>query len=483
MFRSVEHCSLLGMNQALLVNRRAVSMDHRADDNEMTLNLSFLQGLLANISAKARLTNRHTKCPETPLATLTQACRALMQPGGEASEIRIAHEALLAYTLLEPDERLSFFNELTDDYGASFQDIHEAYAVFKSCPDNFTAQKLFEVCEPRRQELLRRMNRHPGGTHELVRMRAHLLALLQENDSLRPLDADFAHLFASWFNRGFLVLKAIDWHTPASILEKVIRYEAVHEIQDWDDLRSRLNPNDRRCYAFFHPATGDEPLIFVEVALCRGTPTSIQDILNNEAAERDADFDTAVFYSISNCQAGLKGISFGNFLIKQVAQELKQQLPQLERFVTLSPLPGFARWLQSQRARGSELLPDGIEGETAPSAAAMTPEREELDSGLVGLAAHYLLNVKHRNGEPLDPVARFHLGNGASLQSINAAADLSANGMTQSHGLMVNYLYELDRIEQNHEAYELTHTVAAAPEVRRQAARISAGNTPRTGIN
>jgi malonyl-CoA decarboxylase len=436
----------------------------------MTLNLNFLQGLLANISARARITSNPGPVA-TPLADLSNACSALMQPGGEASEIRIARQALEAYAQLDQHERLIFFRLLTEEYGACFRAIHEAYAEFDARQDNVSAQRLFEACEPRRQELLRRLNRHPGATYQLVRMRAHLLNLMRDDNTLQPLDADFSHLFTSWFNRGFLVLETIDWDTPASILERIIRYEAVHEIQDWEDLRSRLNPENRRCYAFFHPATGDEPLIFVEVALCTGTPKNIRDILANEGPEEPAMIDTAVFYSISNCQQGLKGVSFGNFLIKQVAQELKQQLPELKRFVTLSPLPGFVRWLQTDQNQGNSSVSKEVLRLLDDPDSLSDSGEGPLQSQLVALAAHYLVNAKDESGRPLDPVARFHLGNGASLDGIHPAADLSPRGRRQSRGLMVNYLYELDRIEQNHEALSRNGTVVAATHIQRLASR------------
>lgn len=435
----------------------------------MTLNLTFLQGMLSGIFASARQRRSAREAPAAaPLAELSQACEALMQPGGEASEIRIAHQALAAYARLGDSERLSFFTLLTERYGPCFSAVHRAYERFRAQEDQLTAVTLFEACEPRRQELLRRMNRYPGGTYELVKMRADLLPLLDRHPSLRALDADFAHLFNSWFNRGFLVLERIDWNTPAAILEKVIRYEAVHEIRDWNDLRRRLDPDNRRCYAFFHPATGDEPLIFVEVALCQGTPHNIRDILAGDEIT-DIDADTAVFYSISNCQDGLKGISFGNFLIKQVAQELGQELPGLERFVTLSPLPGFARWLREEQASGRVLLPESQLALLDDPAASRV-----LDDRLVELAAHYLLEVRDSSGRPLDPVARFHMGNGASLASINPRADLSPRGLSQSHGVMVNYLYELDAIERNHEAYSRSGTVVTTPDIERAARRVAA---------
>ena len=285
----------------------------------------------------------------------------------------------------------------------------------------------------------------PGATHLLVRMRADLLRLGRGEEALMALDLDFRHLFASWFNRGFLVLRPINWESPAAILEKIIAYEAVHAIDSWDDLRRRLQPADRRCFAFFHPAMPDEPLIFVEVALTQGVASSVQALLAEDRRVRPADqADTANFYSISNCQAGLAGISFGNSLIKQVAADLSQVLPGLKTFVTLSPMPGFRRWLADQ----------GL-------------DRDDMtETQLRQLGAHYLTRAKRGDGQPLDPVARFHLGNGALVHALNAGADTSPKGLKQSHGLMVNYLYDLARVSQNHERFASAQEVAMSGEVR-----------------
>jgi malonyl-CoA decarboxylase len=274
-------------------------------------------------------------------------------------------------------------------------------------------------------------------------------------------------LLGSWFNRGFLVLQRIDWSSPANVLEKIIRYEAVHEIRDWNDLRRRIDPPDRRCYAFFHPALVDEPLIFVEVALTTTMPSAIAPLLDEDRMVLpQSAARTAVFYSISNCQQGLAGISFGNFLIKQVVEELRRDLPKLDTFVTLSPIPGFGRWLKR-------------DGNLAEETAAMLdepgwPQNHEHAEGLrkvvEPLAASYLLAAKTATGRPLDPVARFHLGNGARLERLNWLGDTSRKGLAEAAGMMVNYLYALDSIERNHEAYAERGEVIAAPSVRRLAA-------------
>ena len=316
--------------------------------------------------------------------------------------------------------------------------------------------------------MLRQLNSAPGGTERLVRMREDLLGMLNDVSRLKRTDGDFEYLFSSWFNRGFLVLRPIDWTTSAHILEKVISYEAVHEISSWEDLRRRLLPEDRRCYAFFHPAMPDEPLIFVEVALTNEIATSIQIVL---AEGRDGiaaeEASAAVFYSISNCQKGLQGVSFGNFLIKQVASDLAHDLPNLKTFVTLSPVPTFTRWL----SKISEEAPDGKAHEAL--GAVQSIEDGEglkriagLKDSLTELAAHYFLNEKRPDGLPIDPVARFHLGNGASLLQINWAGDVSTKGLKQSAGLMVNYLYNLQDVEANHETYAQDRVVVAHRSVK-----------------
>ena len=300
-------------------------------------------------------------------------------------------------------------------------------------------------------------------------MRSDLLTHMDGRKDLAAVDHDVAHLLASWFNRGFLVLRRIDWSTPANILEQIIRYEAVHEIRDWDDLRRRIDPADRRCYAFFHPALADAPLIFVEVALTETIPSGIAPLLavdrKGVAIERAR---TAVFYSISNTQRGLGGISFGNFLIKQVVEELRRELPKLDTFVTLSPVPNFMQWLKTAddvpvTEEERELMkqlddPNWYEHEEVTA---------QLRAVLEPLAAHYFLRARNPKGRIIDPVARFHLGNGARLERIDWLGDLSAKGLRESAGIMVNYLYRLDDIEENHEAYANNGEVVASSAVKK----------------
>ena len=294
---------------------------------------------------------------------------------------------------------------------------------------------------------------------------------MAHRDDLATLDNDFVHLFASWFNRGFLVLRKIDWSTPASLLEKIIRYEAVHAIKDWNDLRARIDLPDRRCYAFFHPALVDEPLIFVEVALTRGIPAAIEPILSTrrEGVE-PGRATTAVFYSISNCQRGLAGVSFGNFLIKQVVEEISREIPRLSTFVTLSPAPNFAEWLKRERASATSAAL-GEEDRAALAALDRSDwwsdpaTADAVEEPLLRAAAWYYLRGRTPRGAPVDSVARFHLGNGARLERLNFLADTSERALRQSHGLMVNYLYDLEDIEKNHEAFAQQRQVVAASAV------------------
>lgn len=394
-------------------------------------------------------------------APIAELCAALLSSRGEVSGARLARDILAHYARLDAGGRRAFFAYLAADLDLDPDRLTEAAAAYKAKRDARTLAKLTREAEPRRQELFRRLNQAPGATGELVRMRLDLLNLLPEAPELGVIDPDFQHLFASWFNRGFLVLRHIDWRTPANILEKIIEYEAVHAINDWDDLQRRLRPNDRRCFAFFHPAMPEEPLIFVEVALTKGVPGSVQTLLaEGRTPLADGEFDTAVFYSISNCQEGLRGISFGNSLIKQVVEEVRVDLPQVSRYVTLSPVPTLARWLEKvapERPPVAQVL----EAAAKADPKAMEPHKAILRH----LTAEYLLHVKRGDGMPADPVARFHLGNGALLHDVHALADTSANGFRQSCTAMVNYLYDVAKVERNNEAFVTDRQVAAAKQV------------------
>ncbi|MBN9580826.1 MAG: malonyl-CoA decarboxylase [Afipia sp.] len=398
----------------------------------------------------------------------------LLSRRGEASGTALAHSLLAGYAAAHPDDQLAFLDALADRFGPDMTQLDKALtAVRNDGPTPDAVDALLKAAEPRRQELIRRLNLAPGGTASLVRMREELLSHVAARPALKPVDSDFVHLFASWFNRGFLVLQRIDWTTPANILEKIIRYEQVHAISNWDDLRSRLAPSDRRCYGFFHPQLVDEPLIFVEVALTRDSPAAIAPLLDLSRTPIAAtEATTAVFYSISNTQQGLAGISFGNFLIKQVVEEIKRELPNVQTFVTLSPAPGFASWLNGERAAETSPLIDAatraaLDLLDTPGWADDAARAEQVRAALLPLAAWYFLEAKGKRGQPRDPVARFHLGNGARLERLNFLGDRSEKGLQQSYGLMVNYLYALDKIEANHEAYAEKGKIAASPAVRK----------------
>ncbi|MEM9430305.1 MAG: malonyl-CoA decarboxylase family protein [Pseudomonadota bacterium] len=365
---------------------------------------------------------------------------------GEVSGLALARQILERYRATSDAEKRAFFSHLAEGMAVDPAAVRAALEGLEAGQSRASYRAFLAAAEAPRQELIRRLNQVPGATGALVAMRADLLRLIEGSAALEALDLDFRHLFSSWFNRGFLVLRPISWESPAHILEKIIAYEAVHTIDSWSDLRRRLDPRDRRCFAFFHPAMPDEPLIFVEVALTDGVPGSVQALLAEDRTPIAAEAaDTATFYSISNCQDGLAGISFGTSLIKQVVSDLALALPMLTTFVTLSPIPGLRAWSEDE----------GL----------------SLDADVVrGVAALYLLTARRGDGRPRDPVARFHLGNGAEVYDLHAGADTSTKGIAQSGGVMVNYLYDVSRLAENHERYATSVEIAASPGVRALAA-------------
>ncbi|MEM7634186.1 MAG: malonyl-CoA decarboxylase [Pseudomonadota bacterium] len=424
--------------------------------------ITYFQDLLSS------LFERRTSSSAKPDARgMLALCNSLLADTGEVTGLQTASSLLAKYAQADKEHKLEFFQSLASDFDIDTEALAERTATYAADRSATNLTGLLEVAEPRRQELLRRLNGVPGGTETLVRMREDLLQILRQDADLARVDVDFEHLFSSWFNRGFLVLRPIDWTTPAHILEKIIKYEAVHAIDSWDDLRRRLQPADRRCFAYFHPAMPNEPLIFVEVALTADIAGSIQAVL---AESRDPvlpqDAAAAIFYSISNCQKGLRGVSFGNFLIKQVATDLASSLPNIKTFITLSPIPGFMTWLKAQ----SEADPDSALAALYTVASELTPENADEATpdeiaGLKSLAARYFLQEQRPKGGPIDPVARFHLGNGASLRTIHWLGDRSENGLRNSAGMMVNYHYDLKSVDANHEAYSKDGKVIASREV------------------
>lgn len=393
-----------------------------------------------------------------PLQELRAACSVLMGGIGEASRRAVATRALSAYQSLDDAGRRAFFSHLLEGYGADAGRLTAAFDRWAGSRSPEAAAALFAAAEPARQELLRRINHAPGATLALVGMRADLRRLMREDPALRPLDEDFRHLLSSWFNRGFLRLEEITWDSPREIHRHMLRFEKVHPMADRHELKRRLAPKDRRCYAFFHPATGDVPLIFVEVALVRGIPGQVRPILDPGESISPSRADTAVLYSINNALEGLAGISFGNFLIKQVIEQIRAELPHLENFVTLSPIPGFRRWWEGRAEAPPVRALEEIIGEEAG--------RSAFRAQILPALARYIAAEKREDGKPLDAVARFHLGNGASAWRLHWPANPSEQAWEQSYGAMITYRYEPEKVEQRHESFVRDRAVAVGEQIR-----------------
>ena len=407
------------------------------------------------------------------LSRATSAVRQLVSERGESNAVSMALDVISSYRKLNADHRSKFFTMLAEQFNIDAEQLTKATQSFAADPSARNYIRLQKISESPRQELLRRLNRAPGGTAAVVEMRRDLLTLLNKKPELMGLDYDMRHLLSSWFNPGFLKMHRVDWKSPAEILEKIIAHEAVHAIDGWDDLRRRLQP-DRRCFAFFHPQLPDEPLIFVEVALLPEIPVAIMPLVDKKSTpnEQTNQFKVAAFYSISNCESGLRGVSMGNFLIKRVAEQLHAEFPGLKTFVTLSPIPGLMEWvtagahlgdlpssdkikpaIRKARDEALELLKFSGANWMDKLGKAWHPDHcsEQEKAAMMALTAIYLTVVTpSRDG---NPVAKFHLGNGAKLHQINWAGDLSKNGLKQSAGLMVNYLYDLSSVEENHERF------------------------------
>ena len=383
---------------------------------------------------------------------INKAADSVMSSSGEVSSIVFAEHLLHLINDQTDEELLVFLNYLLTEYDIDTESLLENVQAYQSERNQDNLNLISSSSEPKWIELFRRLNAAPAGTHKLIKLREKIKYLLtMGNLELESLDKGLLRLFKYWFNPSFLVLEKIDWSTPANVLEKIIEYEAVHEINSWDDLRARLAPSDRQCFAFFHPLIPEDPLIFVEVALTNKIPETIAEVIRIERDEIENDqINTAVFYSISNCQNGLSGISFGNFLIKKVAHKLRQEIDGLDNFLTLSPLPGLMRWLENN----------------APLAYERCKNKTIEDNDLIQKTIKYLTESNRNDGLPNDPVARFHLGNGAILKQININGDLSKKGLDQSNGVMLNYLYDLDTVERNHELFVQTKEVLLSNELK-----------------
>lgn len=412
--------------------------------------------------------------------------RCLEEKGGEVSARFRAAELGKAYLALSATGRRRFLDVLASEYDVDSDAVEKGIENRRNAVDPDELQRatiaLRNVLEPPRAKLLRQFNTLEEGVKFLVDLRSELIAWARESSGLKALDLDLYRLLNSWFDVGFLDLQQITWKTPAAVLEKLINYEAVHKIHSWQDLKHRLE-DDRLCYAFFHSRMPDEPLIFVEIALVNGISSNIGKLLDRTAPPRDpAKADTAIFYSISNCQKGLAGVSFGNFLIKRVVADMTAKMPNLKQFCTLSPVPGFMKWLQQYNDSGELgkneasvlhfIQEDGLDTDVLrmivneEASVADKNLDKELKQAMLRLCSHYLVREK-RGGRARDPVANFHLTNGARLERINWAADLSDNGLRNSAGIMVNYLYDLPDIERNHESYRSNGEVVISSSVRK----------------
>lgn len=394
-------------------------------------------------------------------------CNTLLSLKGEASSVALAEEILLAYSQFEAEEKIEFFQYLQADLTPDPETLQQAISTYEDNPAQESIQAINKASESPRLELFRALNMASMGTQLLIAMREDILEVLPEIPGLRAVDNDLLHLFRSWFNRGFLEIKRIDWETPAVVLEKLIEYESVHEIMGWPDLRRRLE-EDRRCFGFFHPVMPYEPLIFVEVALTNEISSNVSELLKEEVKTNEtASFSTAIFYSINNCLKGLRGVSFGNLLIKQVVEKMEREFSSIKTYSTLSPVPRFSHWLK-ENLDSLEFLDQENKEKVGLLIKAPAPNKftdPETKKVLLGLCAHYLLKVKSR-GKPACPVARFHLGNGATLARINWLADQSDNGMQQSVGIMVNYVYDKSTLAHNHESYEQDNAIVCTADIR-----------------
>ena len=446
--------------------------------------MSFFSDILTSLFERAPLLRGAMTDDDKPIEVL---CRDLLSSRGEVSGMSLAQLVLDRYADFDDDQKLALFTLLANEMDVSCGDAVSALRTYESTPTAANYAALTKLVEPARLQLIRRLNQTQYATTQLVAMRHDLLRLLDKQPELAKLDIDFKNLFTTWFNRGFLVLRPINWGSPAHILEKIISYESVHAIQSWDDLRRRLQPDDRRCFAFFHPRMPEEPLIFVQVALVNGLAANVDILLDQAAPITDPkNADTAIFYSISNTQSGLGGISFGGFLIKRVVDLLKSEFPALKTFATLSPIPGFRHWLVENLKTGKFNLSDTELKDLKSIAELEDPGKaigKLLDTAnwykdeslantlqpiIMRAGAEYLAKAKRTDGvRAANSVANFHLMNGARIERLNWLGDTSKNGLKQSSGLMVNYLYDLERIETNHECYSITGKTALSSSVKR----------------
>ena len=426
--------------------------------------MNFFQGLLESLfSKKITKSNFNFIFDKKKITSLENLIKNVADAKGEVSAINHSEE-LLEFIDRNDDKTLKkFFFILLENYDLDKDLLNDAVKNYDSKNRTDFYFKITKFSEPKRLEIFRRLNASTRGTIRLVNLRKRLKTITKNFPILKIIDHDLINLFKNWFNRGFLIIRPIDWATPAHILEKIIEYEAVHEINSWDELRRRLAPNDRKCYGFFHPAMEDEPLIFIEVALMNTIPEKISEVLKNEREFVDVEnVSVAVFYSISNCQIGLAGISFGNFLIKQVANDLKFEFPSLKSFVTLSPVPGFTNWLKKFDEQFYKKITKNI------NVKSITNNQKQI----MGNSLKYFFRSNRKDNLPNDPVSRFHIGNGAVLEKINFMGNESEKALNESLGLMVNYLYDINNVEKNHEKFVLDKELNASKNLIKQFSKL-----------
>ena len=433
-------------------------------------NIFKLKDIISSIADVGQKLFKKKELKRNDLDTILSLCDDLISNKGAAFGITVARDVTDLYQSLTPENKLAFFKKINEKFKPSHTKVSEAIETYQKTQNDKNLFKLFIVSEGKRRELFRRMNMAPNGISTIVSLREDLLKVLQENPELEPLDDDLRELFKSWFNPGFLRLAKITWDTKAAVLEKIMKYERVHKIKDMDELKRRLG-EDRRFFSYFHPALEDEPIIFVEVALTNGLSKSIQEI-TKPRTEGDKKYDSATFYSISNCQEGLSRVTLGNFLIKRVVFEIQEELPNIKNFGTLSPIPGFRDWfsyLEDNKIKNiiGNIPIENIKFLKSPDLKPGDPRIVSNKDALLKLVSHYLINEKNHKNLPANDVCRFHLGNGAIIDDIIINANVSEVGLNRSFGVMVNYLYELKSIEKNHEDYINNKKVIVSDKVKK----------------
>ena len=429
-----------------------------------------LKQIISSIAdAGQKLLNRKD-IKKNDIDTILSLCDDLISNKGAAFGITVARDITKLYQALSSDNKLIFFKRINEKYKANFTKVDEAINFYKISPNEKTLANLFKVSSGKRRELFTRMNMAPNGTSVIIELREDLLKILKDNKDLKVIDDDLRYLFKGWFNPGFLKLEKITWDTKAAVLEKIIKYERVHQMKDMNELKRRLG-EDRRFFSYFHPALEDEPIIFVQVALTKGLGKSIQELMKPSNNEKK-NYDTATFYSISNCQEGLSRVTLGNFLIKRVVYELQEELPHIKNFGTLSPIPGFTEWFSYLvDSKIKNILTDFKDKDLSflKSKDLKIGDNRIIEhkEALIKLVTHYIINEKNKDGLPMNDVCRFHLGNGAIVEDIVINANISEQGFKRSYGVMINYLYELNTIEKNHEEYMNNKKVIVSDKIKK----------------